>query len=57
MVAGEGGGVGDEYGEDEEEEGGGDDDDIDFDFPNVDDADSVPDAEINKYSFLERLRH
>ena len=25
-------------------------DDIDFDFPNADDADSVPDAEINKYS-------
>jgi hypothetical protein len=44
-----------------EEEGGGDDDDSDFpdnlDFPNDDDADSVPDAEINKYSFLERLRH
>ena len=45
----------------EAEEGGGDDDDSDFpddiDFPNDDDADSVPDAEINKYSFLERLRH
>ena len=49
----EGGGCGgDEYGE---EEGGGEDDDIDF--PNTDDADSVPDAEVNKYSFLERLRH
>ena len=34
----------------EEEGGGDDDDDIDFDFPNADDADSVPDAEINKYS-------
>ena len=43
---------GDEYGE---EEGGGEDDDIDF--PNTDDADSVPDAEVNKYSFLEHLRH
>jgi hypothetical protein len=43
---------GDEYGE---EEGGGEDDDIDF--PNTDDADSVPDAEVKKYSFLERLRH
>ena len=44
-----------------EEEGGGDDDDSDFpdnlDFPNDDDTNSVPDAEINKYSFLERLRH
>ena len=53
-----GGGVG-EYvdvgEEDGEEERSGDDDFIDF--PNVDDADSVPDAEINKYSFLERLRH
>jgi hypothetical protein len=48
-------GVGDEYGEDGEEEGGGDDDDIDF--PYADDADSVPDAEVNKYPFLERLRH
>ena len=50
-----GGGVGDEYGEDGEEEGGGDDDDIDF--PYTDDANSVPDAEVKKYSFLERLRH
>jgi hypothetical protein len=43
---------GDEYGE---EEGSGDDDDIDF--PNTDDGESVPDAEVNKYSFLERLHH
>jgi hypothetical protein len=43
---------GDEYGE---EECGGEEDDIDF--PNTDDADSVPDAEVNKYSFLERLCH
>jgi hypothetical protein len=50
-----GGGVGDEYGEDGEEEGGGDDDDIDFPYTN--DANSVPYAEVKKYSFLERLRH
>ena len=43
---------GDEYGE---EECGGEDDDIDF--PNTNDADSVPDAEVNMYSFLERLCH
>ena len=47
---GGGGCGGDEYGE---EEGGGEDNDIDF--PNTDDADSVPDAEVNKYSFLEHL--
>jgi hypothetical protein len=51
---GVGGGVcgGDEYGE---EEGNGEDNDVYF--LNTDDADSVPDAEVNKYSFLERLRH
>ena len=47
---GGGGCGGDEYGE---EEGGGEDNDIDF--PNTNDADSVPDAEVNKYSFLEHL--
>ena len=46
-MLGGGGGVGDEYGEDgEEQEGSGDDDDLDF--PNKDDADSVPDSEVNK---------
>jgi len=49
------GGVGDEYGEDgEEQEGSGEDDNLDF--TNIDDADSVPNAEVNKYSFVERLR-
>ena len=47
----EGGGCDDEYGG---EEDNGDDD---LDFSNPDDVDSVPDAEVNKYSFLERLRH
>ena len=52
---GEAEGVGDEYGEDgEEQEGSGKDDDLDF--PNNNDADSVPDAEVNKYSFVEHLR-
>jgi hypothetical protein len=52
---GEAGGVGDEYGEDgEEQEGSGKDDDLDF--PSNDDADSMPDAEVNKYWFVERLR-
>ncbi len=55
MLRRAGGGVGDEYWEDGEDEGDGDDDDIDF--PNADDAGSVPDAEINKFSFLQRLRH
>jgi hypothetical protein len=49
---GGGGCDGDEYGE---EEGNGEDNDVYF--LNTDDADSVPDAEVNKYSFLERLRH
>ena len=49
-------GVFGEYGEDgEEQEGSGKDDDLDF--PNNDDANSVPDAEVNKYSFIEHLRH
>jgi len=50
------GGVGDEYGEDgEEQEGSGEDDNLDF--TNIDDADSVPNAEVNKYSFVEHLHH
>jgi len=52
----EAGDVGDEHGEDgEEQEGSGKDDDLDF--PNNNDADSVPDAEVNKYSFVEHLHH
>ena len=50
---GGGGCGGDEYGE--EQEGCGEEDDIDF--LNTDDANSVPDAEVNKYSFLEHLHH
>jgi hypothetical protein len=46
-----GGGGDDEYGG---EEGDGEDD---LYFPNPDDADSVPDAEVNKYSFLKHLCH
>ena len=54
----------DKASEDEDEDE--DDDDVsainignlfDIDFPNDDDADSMPDAEINKFSFVERLRH
>ena len=46
-----GGGCGDEYGE---EECNGEDDFLDF--PNTDDADSMPDAEVHKYLFLDHLR-
>jgi hypothetical protein len=54
----------DKASEDEDEDE--DDDDVsaiiignlfDIDFPNDDDSDSVPDAEINKFLFLEHLRH
>ncbi len=45
------GGCDDEY---SGEEGNGEDD---LDVPNTDDAVSMPDAEVDKYSFLEHLHH